>query len=331
MSRAFFDALVKAAAGFFAQPAAASHLFDQRGNAVEFARFVAGSVVVDIADDVGEHVEADDIGGAKSGRLGPADGGAGAGVHFFDGHAEAGHERERSEHGERADAVGDEVGSVLGAHHAFAQAAIAEIAERVENFRRSGRAGNQFDQLHVTRRVEEMRAGPMVLKLVGKAFGDLPDGKAGGVGGDDGAGAAMRQDFLQQAALDGQIFGDGFDDPVGLGAPGEVVLEIADGDARGRGGREEGGGARLQGGFEAGANDAVADARVGERKAAGLFLGGELGRDDVQQPAGDAGVGQMSGDAGAHGSGAEDGDTFDLRAGFHGVGGNSLEFRLLGG
>ena len=159
----------------------------------------------------------------------------------------------------------------------------------------------------------------MALELVGEAFGDLADGKAGGVGGDDRAGAAMRQNFLQQAALDGQIFGHGFDDPVGLGAPGEIVLEIADGDAGGRGGREEGGGARLLGGFEAGANDAVADARIGERKAAGLLLRGEFGRDDVQQPAGHAGVGQMSGDAGAHGSGAEDGDTFDLRAGFHDV------------
>ena len=100
---------------------------------------------------------------------------------------------------------------------------------------------------------------------------------------------------------------------------------------RGRGGSEERSGPRLLGGFEAGANDAVAHARIGERQAAGLFLGGQLGRNDVQQPAGHAGVGQMSGDAGAHGSGAEDGDTFDLRAGFHGVGGNSLEFRLLGG
>ena len=137
-------------------------------------------------------------------------------------------------------------------------------------------------------------------------------------------------DRLQQAALDFEIFGDGFDDPIGLGAPGEIVVEIADGDAGGGGGREEGGGARLEGGFEAGANDAIADARVGEREAAGLFLGSELGRDDVEQPAGDAGVGQMSGDAGAHGAGAEDGDTFDLRAGFHDVGRQLLRIQAPG-
>ncbi len=116
--------------------------------------------------------------------------------------------------------------------------------------------------------------------------------------------------FLQQAALDGEIFGHGFDDPVGLGAPREIVFEIADGDAAGRRGREERGGARFLGGFEAGADDAVANAGVGERKAAGFFLRGELGGHDVEQPAVHAGVGQVSGDAGAHGSGAEYGDIF---------------------
>ncbi len=53
--------------------------------------------------------------------------------------------------------------------------------------------GNEFDQLHVTRRIEEMRAGPMALEIVIEAFGDLADGKSGGIGGDDRAGAALRQ------------------------------------------------------------------------------------------------------------------------------------------
>ena len=99
----------------------------------------------------------------------------------------------RREHGEGADAVGDEIGRILGAHHALAQRAVAEIGERVEHFGPRGRAGNQLDQLHVTRRIEEMRAGPMLLEFGGEPGGDLADGQAGGVGGDDGAGAAMRR------------------------------------------------------------------------------------------------------------------------------------------
>ena len=79
------------------------------------------------------------------------------------------------EHGEGADAVGDEIGRVLGAHYALAQYAVAEIGERIEDFGPRGRAGNQFDQLHVARRVEEMRAGPMLLEFGGEAGGDLAD------------------------------------------------------------------------------------------------------------------------------------------------------------
>ena len=125
-------------------------------------------------------------------------------------------------------------------------------------------------------------------------------------------------DAIEELALDFEIFGDGFDDPVGFGAPGEIVFEIADGDARGGGGREKRGGARLEGGVQAGADDAIAHAGIGEREAAGLFVGRELGGHDIQQPAGHSGIGQMRGDARAHGAGAEDGDFFDaFDARFH--------------
>ena len=175
-----------------------------------------------------QHIEADNVGGAERGGPGPADGRAGAGVDFLDGHAELAHQANRLKHGEGADAVGDEIGRVLGAHDALAQHAVAEIAERVEDFGPRGGAGDQLDQLHVARRVEEMRAGPVLLKFGGELGGDLADGQAGGIGGDDGAGAAMGGDAIEQLALDFEIFGDGFDDPIGFGAPGEIVVEIAD-------------------------------------------------------------------------------------------------------
>ena len=138
-------------------------------------------------------------------------------------------------------------------------------------------------------------------------------------------------DAIEQLALDFEIFGDGFDDPIGFGAPGEIVFEIADGDARGDRGREEGGGAGLEGGVQAGADDAVADAGIGEREAAGFFLGRELGRDDIQQPAGHAGVGQMRGDARAHGAGAEDGNFFDAFALVHSERISSPEIPVMAG
>ena len=59
---------------------------------------------------------------------------------------------------------------------------------------------------------------------------------------------------------------------------------------------EEGGGLRLDRGFQAGGGDAVARGAVG------------VGRNDVEQVRGNTGIGQVRGDAGAHGARAQDGD-----------------------
>ena len=87
-----------------------------------------------------------------------------------------------------------------------------------------------------------MSAGPMALEIVVEALSNLADGQAGGVGGHQSAGAARGGDFLQQGAFNSEIFGDDFDDPVGFGAPGQVIFEIADGDARCEIRGEKGGG-----------------------------------------------------------------------------------------
>src|SRR6202011_707230 len=107
----------------------------------------------------------------------------------------------------------------------------------------------------------------------------------GGIRGYDRAGTAVSGDLLQQATFDGETFGHDFDDPIGLGAPGEVVFEIADSDAVRGSGSKKCGRACFLCGFEAGADDAIADTRVGERQTAGFLLGGELGGGDVKQPA----------------------------------------------
>ena len=162
--------------------------------------------------------------------LGQPDRGTGAGVHFFDGHAQFAHQAQRVEDGKSADAVGDEIRRVFGDDHAFAEAAVAEFRERVENFGGSFRPGDQFDQFQIARRVEEMSAGPVLLEFLAHAFGDQVNRQSGGIGGDDGSGLAELGHAREQAALDLEIFGDHFDDPVGVFAARQVVFEIADGD-----------------------------------------------------------------------------------------------------
>src|ERR1700722_3573904 len=106
-----------------------------------------------------------------------------------------------------------------------------------------------------------MRARPMLLEIGVGLGSDVANGQSGGIACDDRAGTAMLGNASQEFALDLEILGDDFDDPVGLGAPGQIVLEVADGD-EGRGaGSEERSGPRFQGSIEPGANNAVAEPR----------------------------------------------------------------------
>ncbi len=120
--------------------------------------------------------------------------------------------------------------------------------------------GDEFEQAHVARRVEEVRAEPGAAEVVGESFGDFADGQAAGVGGDDGAGLADGFDFAQERPFEVEIFDDGFDDPVDFGEFLEVVFEVADGDEAGERWVHEGGGLGFFGGVESGGGDFVSRA-----------------------------------------------------------------------
>jgi hypothetical protein len=91
-----------------------------------------------------------------------------------------------------------------------------------------------------------------------------------------------------------------------------MVFKVAEGDAGRGGGAEKGGGAGFEGGFEPGAHDAVANARIGEGEAASALVRGKVGRNYVKEAAGQPGIGKMRGDSGSHGAGSENHDFFDM-------------------
>ena len=93
--------------------------------------------------------------------------------------------------------------------------------------------------------------------------------------------------FFHSDALDFQILGDGFDDPVAIGDSRKIVLEAAGRDQRRGRVDEKSAGPLLDGGLDA--------------------FRGRLRR-NVQQNGGDTGIGKVGGDTGAHGAGAEDGN-----------------------
>ncbi len=262
---------------------------------------------------MGEHVQAHQVGGAEGGAARKAQRRPGQLVHLLDAQALLLHQPQDVQHREGADAVGDEIRSVLRPHDHLAQAAVGELGDGCEHFRPGVAGGDHFQQAHVAGRVEEVGAQPVAAEVFRAPFGDLAEEEAAGVRGDDGARAADGFHALEQRPLDVQALGHRFDDPVGFAQPLQVVLEVAQANPLGVVGQEERLGVGLLGGFQPRSDDAVADGGVVERQPALLFLFSQLAGDDIQQNRLKSGVRQVGGDARPHHPGTQNGKVLQAR------------------
>ncbi len=86
----------------------------------------------------------------------------------------------------------------------------------------------------------------------------------------------------EQRALDFQVLGYDFDDPVRLRAQLQVVLKISGDDAILESTGEKRCGPRLDRGGQPRPNDAIPDCRAGERQAPLLLVRRKLRRSDIQ-------------------------------------------------
>ena len=282
--------LVEALAGFVAKPAAADHLFQNAGKAALRDAFW------EVGGHMGRNVDAHHVGKAEGTGAGPADGLSGERVHLFDGELLLQHQRSRGEHDRDADAVGDEIGGVVGEYHELAQIAVGEGGKGGQHCRIGFGGGNDLEEAHVARRIEKMSSEEAVA-MRGEPGCDLLERQAGGVGGEQGVRCQMRHDAGQERRFYLQVFGHGLDDPIASSEPGQVVLEVAGGDERGERRLVEGSRFGLGQGGERGFRQAVLIALAGWN--------------EIEEERGDACVRQVRGDAGAHGTGAQDGGAAD--------------------
>ena len=118
-----------------------------------------------------------------------------------------------------------------------------------------------------------MRSRPVPLEILGVIFADAMDGQTGGVGGHQRSRLAHRFHALEKLALDFQILGHGFDNPIRIAEPRQVVFEIARGDQAGRFGSEKSRGPRLPGRLQARRYDAIAHRGAFEGQPVSFFLG----------------------------------------------------------
>ena len=203
----------------------------------------------EIRRDVRQNIDAHQIGKAKGSGARPADGGAGQRVDLFDRESLLQHQVPGVEHDRNADAIGDEVGRVVRRDHLLAERAVGKGGECGDQRGIGLRRRDHFDKAHIARRIEEVRAEEPAAHI-GNRGGDARDGQAGGVAGEDGARRKVRHNALEQGGLDLEIFGDGFDDPIALREPGQVIVESARRDQAAERRFKEGRGFRLGKCFE---------------------------------------------------------------------------------
>ena len=96
---------------------------------------VVGEVLAHRVDHVREHVEPDDVQRTEGGALGTSEIAPGQRIHGVEAEVECCRVVLGGKHGEYADAVRDEVGRVLGTHHALAQRGDKESLQLVEQRR----------------------------------------------------------------------------------------------------------------------------------------------------------------------------------------------------
>ena len=146
-----------------------------------------------------------------------------------------------------ADAIGDEVRRVLRRNHALSEAVVGESATACSTAGSVSGVRNDLDQTQVARRVEEMRAErsgalkradrPATMAAIG-----MPDVLELTIA----SARRCRSTRAKQRLLDVEALDDGFDDPVGRGDRGEVLVEAAGADERGASGVKNGSGLSLR-------------------------------------------------------------------------------------
>ena len=222
----FADLLVDAFFGLLSQRALVDQVFEPARQLEVLVPGIFGQVLAHGVDHMREHVEPDHIQRAEGRALGATQITACQSIH----HVEAEIERLRmmlgGEHGKYADAVGDEVGGIFGAHDTFAHRRNQEGLQLVEQFRFRAFARDQFHQVHVARRIEKVDAAETMAQVFGKCFGQFVDGQAGGVCRENCILTQERSDLAVQVGFPVHAFRDGLDHQVALAQFPQVLIVV---------------------------------------------------------------------------------------------------------
>ena len=206
--------MVHAFARFLAQRTLIDQRFQPRRRSVILVPRVIGQRVLHGVDHVRKRIEPHHISGAKRRAFWTPNQGTGQRIDGVETDGQTLGVINRRQHGKYADAVGDEVGRVLGADHALAERGHQKFFEIIEDARLGVLACDQLDQMHVARRIEKMHAAKTVAQPFGKRLRQRIDRQSRRVAGKDRVLAQMRRDFFVEIGLPIHALGNRLDHDV---------------------------------------------------------------------------------------------------------------------
>jgi len=208
------DLAEDAAAGLLAQRA----LFDQGGQPLGGLEVAMPGIfrqrVGHGLDDVRHGIQADHVGGPIGGAFGPSEQRASQRVDLVESQAQTSRVVQGGQDREHADPVADEVRRVLRVHHALAQGSGEKSFQTFEHVRVSAATRNQFGQVHVARRVEEVHAAKPRPYRIGQRVGHGVDAQPGRIGSHHGVRCDVAGDLAVQIQFPVHPLGDRLDDQV---------------------------------------------------------------------------------------------------------------------
>ncbi len=286
------DFFVETGAGFGSQQVVADQMLHIRRRRKHLPALIVRAMLGDPIRHVDERVDAHHVARAERGALRPAHRRSGQAVHRFHVQSHFRNGVEQRLNGEHPDPVRNEGGGVLAPHHLLAEDALPITGKEVEHRRVRFRSGDDFEQLQIARRVEEVRSAEVLPEVVAPPLREQRNRNARRVRRDERSGLAVLFHPLEELLLDVEPLDDDLDDPIAVGHLREVVVEVAGGDAPRKPLRVNRGGVALQ-----------RIAQVSRRHAiARAFLSGE-----VQEEHFGSGLGQMARNARTHHAGAQHG------------------------
>jgi len=249
---------------------------------------------------MGQGIQAHHVCRAVGGALGTANGRAREGIHLVKPQAQALGVVHHRQHGKYPHPVGDEIGSVLGPDHSFAQAAGEPGFQPIHHGPVGAGRGDDFHQGHVAGRIEKVDAAEAGAPSFRHGRRQGTDGKARGVGSQNGLRSQVGGDFPVQVRLPLHFFCDGFNDQIAIRQPFQMLVVI--------GGLDVGQPVRCRQGRR------IQFFQPGQgffRHPVGVsFRGGQ-----IEEQYGDVPIGQMGGNLGPHYPGPQNGGTANDQTG----------------